>query len=64
MTVEIEFEEAREILRLAIIKDGKTPSDFPADTQALAINGIVNMFRTAQEMGYVIKRPGGSIFTK
>jgi hypothetical protein len=62
--IELKFEEAIEIMRIAIKKDGREVSDFPADVQGQAITGIVGMFRVAQEMGYEIKRPANSIFSK
>lgn len=61
--IEFQFEEAREIVRTAVARDGRSNfDDFPADMQAQAIVGVVAMMRVAQELGYKIERPENSIY--
>jgi hypothetical protein len=62
--IELEFEEAHEIFRVMLKKEGKQITDFPTDTIGQALVGIVGAFRIAQEMGYKLERPVGSIFSK
>jgi hypothetical protein len=62
--IEMEFEEAREIFRIMLKKEGKEIRDYPTDTIGQALVGIVGAFRTVQEMGYKLERPADSIFTK
>jgi hypothetical protein len=65
--IELEFEEARELIRQTL--ESATPPGPPfrvytVDAQVRAIEAVIAVFRQAQKMHWSIKRPEGSIFNK